>query len=513
LHIGNDSDVVLRLENIVKRFDTLVANDNVSFTLKKGEILGILGENGAGKTTLMNVVYGLWSPDSGEMYVYGKKVNFKSPRDAINEKIGMICQHYNLVPTLTVSENITLPALPRKKYSPFFDKFMAQKKSLDLAKKVGFNIKPDVRVEYITVGEQQKVEILKALYQGAEILILDEPTAILTNVESDELFNTLENMKENGSSILFITHKLREAMKCDRIIVLREGKLIIEKSIKDTTQEELRAEMFGENKMTSLFKKGNLSEDVVFEVKELSAKDYRGINVLKNISFKIHNGEIFGVAGVAGNGQSELAEIIAGVSKAYEGNIFLNSKDITSYSNKKRRSNKLGFIPEERYKNGILIDLPIYLNVILGREEEQQFSRNGLLKYNSIFNFTEKVISDYEVKTNDMKTSIRKLSGGNIQKLLVAREFAGNPDLIVANQPTRGLDLKTTDFVREKLYKIKELGKAVLLFSYDLDEIFLLSDRIGVLFEGNMVVVDADINKRKSIEMMMVSKEVNKNEQ
>ena len=503
-----NNDVVLNMVGITKCFDDLVANDNISFSLKKGEVLGILGENGAGKTTLMNVLYGLWQPDSGEIYVYGNKTHFKNPKDALDAKIGMVSQHYSLVPTTTVSENITLSELPRKKFTPFFDKKMAQKKSLDLAKSLDFHIELDTRVENLSVGEQQRVEILKALYQGAEILILDEPTAVLTSQEADELFNIIYKMTKDGKSIIFITHKLREAMKCDRIIVLRGGKLIFKKLIKETSKEELRNAMFGESEISPVCKTGSSKQQVIFEAKELSAKDYRGIDILKNISFKIHEGEIFGIAGIAGNGQAELAEVIAGVHRSHRGNIYLKSEDITRCSTKGRRERKIVHIPEERYRNGIFIDLPIYLNLILGREDKQPFCKNSLLKYNYIFDFSKEVISDYDVKTSGINMLVRHMSGGNMQKLLVAREFAANPDLIIASQPTRGLDIKTTDFVRNKLLEAREMGKAILLFSYDLDEIFLLSDRIGVMFEGEMAVIDVDNCERKTIELMMVSREV-----
>jgi simple sugar transport system ATP-binding protein len=500
-----DTDIVLSMRGMVKKFGNLVANDHINIELKKGEVLGILGENGAGKTTLMNVLYGLWQPDEGEIYIHGKRVHFKSPKDALNAKIGMVAQHYSLVPITTVAENITLSGIPTKRFTPLLDTKKAEKKSLELAKNLGFNIDTKAKVENLSVGEQQRVEILKALYQGAEILILDEPTAVLTTQEADELFNIVHKMADNGKSVILITHKLREAMKCDRIIVLRGGKLVFEKNVSQLTMEELRSAMFGETDVKQLCKTGVTKDEVVLDVKNLNTKDYRGIDIIKDVSFKIHSGEIFGVAGVAGNGQAELAEVIAGIRPISRGQIFLGTEEITHSTPKARREKKIAHIPEERYKNGVFIDLPIYLNLILGREDKQPFSRNGLLRYNQIFKFSKEVTESYDVKMSGINMLVRYMSGGNMQKLLLAREFAGEPELIIASQPTRGLDIKTTDFVRSKLLEASENGKSVLLISYDLDEIMLLADRIGVMFEGRMSIVDPKNCERKKVEEMMVS--------
>lgn len=500
-----NTDIVLSMKGMVKKFGDLIANDHIDLELKKGEVLGILGENGAGKTTLMNILYGLWRPDEGEIYIHGDKVQFKSPKEALNAKIGMVAQHYSLVPTVTVGENITLSEIPTKRFTPFLDTKTTKEKSMDLAKNLGFNIDAKAIVEDLSVGEQQRVEILKALYQGAEILILDEPTAVLTTQEADELFNIVHKMADSGKSVILITHKLREAMKCDRIIVLRNGKVVFTKNVSHLTKEELRSAMFGETNVKQLCKLGAVRDKVVLEVKNLSSKDYRGIDIIKDVSFKINSGEIFGVAGIAGNGQAELAEAIAGIRQISGGRIFLGTEEISHITPKARRERKIAHIPEERYKNGIFLDLPIYFNLILGREDKQPFSRNGLLNYGQIFKFSREVAGSYDVKMSGINMLVRYMSGGNMQKLLLAREFAGEPELIIASQPTRGLDIKTTDFVRSKLLEASENGKSVLLISYDLDEIMLLADTIGVMFEGRMTILDAKNCERGKVEEMMVS--------
>jgi len=497
---------ILKMENIVKRFDGLVANNRINLELKESEILCLLGENGAGKTTLMNVLYGLWQPEEGAIYVHGQKVKFRSPRDAIRNKIGMVSQNFSLVPTITVSENITLGDIPKNKFFPLLlDKKLATKKATELAESCNFNIDADIKVEDLSVGEQQRVEILKALYQGAGVLILDEPTAVLTSQESDELFKIMRSMTARGRSIIFITHKLREAMSCDRIVVLRAGKVVFERDTKSTSIEELTEAMFGKDTTSQVSKKITTKKSATtLEVKDLFAKDDRGLTTLKNISFNIFASEIFGVAGVAGNGQRELAETIAGLYRISEGTILLKGENITHYTPKLRRERGMVHIPEERHKNGVFVDLPIYLNLILGREDKLPFSKNALLNYSEIFSFSKRMGKDYEIKMSSINMLAGYLSGGNLQKLVLAREFAWQPDFIIAAQPTRGLDVKTTNFVRRRLLEERKKRKAVLLISYDLDEIFELSDRIGVMFEGEMTVVDVNEYKRRDIEKMMI---------
>jgi len=499
-------EIILKMEKISKRFGDLIANNSVNLELRQGEILCLLGENGAGKTTLMNVLYGLWQQDEGNIYLKGKKFDFKSPRDAIKNKIGMVSQHFSLISTLTVSENITFSEIPIRRFSPFLDFRKAKEKSIELAESCGFNINVNLKVEALSVGEQQRVEILKALYQGAEILILDEPTAVLTSQESDELFKIIRNMTSQNKSIIFITHKLREAMECDRIIALRAGKVVFEKAVKDTNISEITEAMFGTSSGEFSGERGKILKrgKPILKLVNVSANDERAITVLNNISFNVCEGEIFGIAGVAGNGQRELAEVIAGLYKITEGKILFKGRDITKYSPKLRRKMGIAHIPEERHKNGVMIDLPVYLNLILGMEDRKPFSTHTILNYPEIFKFSKIMEDDYEIKMRTIDMLVRYLSGGNMQKLVLAREFSSMPDLIIAAQPTRGLDVKTTNFVRQKLLDESSSGRAILLISYDLDEIFEISDRIGVMFEGRLIIVDKGKTERKEIERMMI---------
>ena len=498
-------DPALEMKNIVKRFDEVIANKHVNLKINSGEVLCILGENGAGKTTLMNILYGLWQPDEGIIYMGNEEVRFRSPKDAIRNKIGMVSQHFSLVSNLNVSDNITIGDIPTRRFSPFLDNRSSINKSKELAKSLNFNIDVNAKVEDLSVGEQQRVEILKVLYQGAKILILDEPTAVLTSQESDELFKIIHSMTEQGNSVIFITHKLREALLCDRVVVLKGGEVVFEKITGKTDIEELTEAMFGKGAISKIDKKSKtIKEKSILQVKNLSVRDFRGLEVLKNISFEIYAGEIFGVAGVAGNGQRELSESIAGLIDILNGEIILNGKDITNYSTKMRRENGMVHIPEERKKNGVMSELPIYLNLILGSEEKPLFSRRSILDYSKIFNFSKEIGKEYEIKMSDISMLPKYLSGGNIQKLVLAREFATDHSFIIAAQPTRGLDVKTTNFVRTRLLEEREEGIAILLISYDLDEIFGISDRIGVMFEGELKIVDLDKYKRRDIEKMMI---------
>lgn len=497
-------EAILQMKDIVKRFDGLCANDGISFELRKGEILCILGENGAGKTTLMNTLYGLWPPDGGSICLQGKRVHFKSPRDAIRHRIGMVAQHFSLVPTITVSENITLGNIPTKRFSPFIDRRAAIERSQELARSCNFHLEMHRKVEELSVGEQQRVEILKALYHGAEILILDEPTAVLTDQESEELFRILRSMTEKGRSIIFITHKMREAMSCDRVVVLRAGKVLFTGETGGTSAEELTRAMFGESTGVSLARRSASQErTAVLEVEQLCVRDERGLLLLKDVTFTVAAGEIFGVAGVAGNGQRELSEAVTGLCRCCSGRIRLNREDITNHPPKRRREKAIVHIPEERHRNGALLDLPVYLNLILGREDRRPFSRNALLEYPPIYEFSERMREEYGIKMASIRTLAGHLSGGNLQKLILARELASRHLLIVAAQPTRGLDVKTTHFVRRKLLEAREEGKAVLLISYDLDEIFSLADRIAVLFKGEMTVTSPEECGRREVEGLM----------
>jgi simple sugar transport system ATP-binding protein len=391
------------------------------------------------------------------------------------------------------------------KFFPFLDEKKAIERSKELAKSCGFNIDVSMKVEDLSVGEQQRVEILKALYQGAEVLILDEPTAVLTSQESDELFKIIRSMTDQGRSIIFITHKMKEAMSCDRILALRAGKAVLERATKETSIDELTEAMFGRSTTSAVRKEvPPRMTDPVLEIKNLFVKDERNLNAIKDVSLEVYGGEIFGVAGVAGNGQRELSEAITGLYRIFGGTILIKGENITGYTPKLRRERGMIHIPEERKKNGVLIDLPVYLNLILGREDKHPFSKNSLMNYANIFDFARQMEKDYQIKMSSISMLARHLSGGNLQKLVLAREFAYEHIIIIAAQPTRGLDVMTTNFVRRKLLEEREKGNAVLLISYDLDEIFELSDRIGVMFEGEMTIIDVEACERRDIENMMI---------
>jgi|TARA_B100000315_G_scaffold254063_2_gene294295 simple sugar transport system ATP-binding protein len=500
---------ILKMENIVKRFGELVANDNITLQVEEGEIHSLLGENGAGKTTLMNVLYGLWQPDEGALYIRGQKMKLRSPRDAINQKIGMVSQHFSLVLPLTVSENIVLGDIPAR--NVLIDEKETRRRVLALAESCGFHIEAQAKVEELSVGEQQRVEILKALYQGAEILILDEPTAVLTSQETEELFKILRSMTSQGKSVIFITHKLMEALLTDRITILRDGKIVSEQDAKGATHAGLVEAMFG-GKVTVREYKPIAAKDrsPVLEVKNLHVKDVRRLTRIKEISFNVLKGEIVGVAGVAGNGQKELIEAITGLRKVEEGSILFKGKEVTNYSPKARREMGMAHIPEERMKMGSFSDLAISENLILGREDKPPFiyrflsNRFPFLNFLPIRSFAEKQVKKYNVITRGIDALARHLSGGNLQKMVLAREFAWEPELIIAAQPVRGLDAKTVEFVNERLVEQRENGKATLLVSYDLDEVLRLSDRVGVMFEGKMTMFPHDKINRSEIERLMV---------
>lgn len=502
--------IILKTHQIVKKFGKLVANDHIDFEIKEGEIHALLGENGAGKTTLMNIFYGLLSPDEGEIYIQGQKVKFKSPKDAIKQKIGMVSQNFSLIPELTVSENIALENIPTKKFF-LLDRDLLQKRVLSLAESYGFDVDTEKRIKELSTGEQQRVEILKSLYHNIKILILDEPTAMLVSREVKELFKILRSMiTQEGRSVIFITHKLSEAMNCDRITVLRRGKAILTENTDNITKEELTKAMFGERMSfpisNSLIIRKNINTKKghpLLEVKNSCVMN-GGLNMLKDISFTIFPGEIFGIAGVAGNGQKELINVITGICKAVKGKIFLKGENITNYSPKLRRDKGIRYIPEDRLTEGTFDNLSLAENLILGREDKPPFAKSFLLDYSSIRSFSKKMILDYDVKASSIKMIAKNLSGGNLQKLILAREFSSDSDLIVAFQPTRGLDIRAYRFIHQKLLEQKRKRKGVLLVSYDLDEILELSDRIGVMYKGRMVVVSPEKINVNEIEKIMV---------
>lgn len=471
---------------IVKQFPGVLANDHVDLTVFKGEIHSIVGENGAGKTTLMNQLYGLLKPDSGEIRIFGEKVNFKGPRDAIAKGIGMVHQHFMLVNNLTVAENVVLGSETVK--GIIFDLKEAQKRVEQLSKSYGLQVDPVAKIEDLPVGMQQRVEIIKTLYRGAEILILDEPTAVLTPQETQELFSILRKLKEDGKTIIFISHKLNEVMDIsDRITVMRQGKVTGVLNKNETNVREIARLMVGREIVFTVQKPPARSSDVVLRVENLWVKDYRKLDVVKGVTFQVRKGEIYGIAGVAGNGQSELVEALTGLRKPEKGKVFLLNEDVTGKTVRELRERGMTHIPEDRHKYGLILQYPAYYNMILGRHYMPPFARGDFLDHKKIQEFTSQVFTQFDVRPNNIKMLGMNFSGGNQQKLVVAREMSAKPKLIVVSQPTRGLDVGATEFIHKALIELRDTGVAVLLISMELDEIMSLSDRVAVMYNGEIM--------------------------
>lgn len=505
-------NTVVEMRGITKKFPGTVANDNVNFDLKKGEVHVLLGENGAGKTTLMNVLYGLYEPEEGEIFVNGKKAKIKTPSDAINLGIGMVHQHFMLVNNFTVTQNIILGAEPKKGLS--INEEQASKKVEELAIKYGFNVKPNDLIEDISVGQQQKVEILKALYRDADILILDEPTAVLTPQEIEELGSIFKNLTAQGKSIILITHKLKEIMNMsDRVTVVRRGKCIDVVNTKDTNIDELAEMMVGRKVNLKVDKKEAKQGDVFVKIKDLKVLDHRKIEVIKNIDLEIKKGEILGIAGVDGNGQSELLEVLSGLRKSSSGQIWIGDKEITSLSASEISALNIGHVPEDRHKRGLVLKFSLVENSILGRQKEKVFRKGLLLDYKKIREHCKKLIKEFDVRTPSEDVFAGKLSGGNQQKLIVAREISKNPDFIIVAQPTRGLDVGAIEYIHRRLVEERDKGRAVLLVSSELDEIMNLSDRIAVMYDGKVMdVLDAKDATEMELGILMAGGSLNKEE-
>ena len=504
-------EIALEMKNITKRFPLVVANDKVNFTVYKGEIHALVGENGAGKSTLMSILYGLYQADSGEIFINGEKVNITNPNVAINLKIGMVHQHFMLVPPLTVTENIILGMEPIKN-NIFIDMEDATKRVEELSKSMGFKIDSKAKIEDISVGIQQRVEIIKVLYRGADILIMDEPTAVLTPQEVEELFGILNSLKKQGKTIIFITHKLNEVKAIsDRITVMRDGKVVGVKNTKDTNQEEIANMMVGRKVLLQVDKKEHKFGKTVLKVNKLNALNSKKLPALKEVSFEIREGEILGIAGVEGNGQTELVEVITGLRPALSGKIFLYDKEITDYSPRNIREQKIAHIPEDRRQRGIIADYTVSENLILGSHYLPPFNKGLSLNISEINSHADKLIEEYDIRPSDSYNLLKSLSGGNQQKVIVARELFGEPRLLVAAQPTRGLDVGSIEFVHSQILKERDKGKAILLISADLDEILSLSDRIAVIYEGEIVdVLDPKKTEEKEIGLLMTGSTTNK---
>jgi len=496
---------VIEMKDITVTFPSVVANDKINFSLQKGEIHGLLGENGAGKSVLMKTLYGMHRPDSGQIFVNGNEEKIDNPSTAINLGIGMVHQHFMLVPHLTVSENIVLGKEPTTNRI-----FLDTKKILrDLSvfcDKYNLDVDLGSTIYTLPVGMQQRVEILKALYRGADILILDEPTSVLTPQEAEELFKALEALKSQGKTIVFISHKLKEVLKiCDNITVLRKGKVIGTLKASETNQNELAKMMVGRKVRLSYNKEEKIANKIILRIENLEAINNLGISGLKGVNLNVKTSEILGIAGVQGNGQTELVEVITGLRKATEGRVILNSEDITGKSPKDRLKMGISHIPEDRQQRGLISDFSVMENLILGSQDLPPFSKDKIrINFTKVAHFAKKLICDFSIKTPNKDTQVRYLSGGTQQKVVVAREFSRKPKLIIADQPTRGLDVGATEYVHNKLIEMREQGSAIILLSADLDEIWKLSDRIAVIFEGKIVAIkDPKKTDKREIGLLM----------
>lgn len=485
---------VLQMNNIMKIYPNgVVAVEDVTFELEKGEIHALLGENGAGKSTLMKVLFGIESPEQGEIILNGTKADIKSPQEAIKKGIGMVHQHFMLVPSLTVAENIML-GVELKKNKLFIDEHKALEVSKEIAERYNFEIDVSERVEELPVGLKQKVEILKALYRGADILILDEPTAVLTPQETKELFVQLNKLKEKGHTIIFISHKLDEIKEiCDRATIMRNGKSMGTYFVKDISTSEMSRLMVGRDVVLTFDKKPCELKETLLKVRNLSVTGATGIKRIDNLSFDVKAGEIFGIAGVEGNGQGHLVEVLTGLSNKYQGEITIINQSAKEHTIRELRDAGMAHIPEDRMTFGCAEDMNIMDNVFSNQYYKPEYSSKILLKTKRMEKRTDELIDEYLIKCNSYKQSVGMLSGGNIQKVVVAREFSTDPKIIIANQPTRGIDVGAASFIRQRIIEFRDAGCAIILISADLNEVLELSDRLAVIYKGRFSGVFKDV--------------------
>ena len=481
-------DYAVEMHHVSKQFPLVIANDDVTFSVQKGEIHALVGENGAGKSTLMNILYGLFHADSGTITVKGKNVHFLGPGDAIAHGIGMVHQHFMLIPPLTVAENVVLGQEPSRK--GFVDTVKANKIVQALSDQYKLKVDPAAKVETLSVGIEQRIEIIKVLYRGAEIMILDEPTAVLTPQEVDELFEILRALKEQGKTIIFITHKLREVMAVsDTVTVMRRGKVVGTVATKNTTRQEIATMMVGRQVLFRVERTPAAPGEIVLEVKDLSALNNKNLPALRDISFSVREGEILGIAGVEGNGQTELAEVLTGLRKAQSGTVKLNGQVITNCSPRVIREHGTGHIPEDRQRRGLVLNFTVAQNMVLGIHYRPPFVRDlglDVINFGPIREKAQRLLQEFDIRPADQENLAGNLSGGNQQKVIVAREFDQNPKLLIAAQPTRGIDVGSIEFIHQRLLQARSKGKAVLLISADLEEILSISDRIAVMYEGQI---------------------------
>ena len=504
------ADYIVEMRHITKRFPGIVANKDVTIQIKKGEIYAILGENGAGKSTLMSMLFGMYEPDEGEIYIRGKKEIISSPRYATQLNIGMVHQHFKLVSNYTIAENIIMGIEPVKKalgIFPYVDIKGANEKIARLSRQYGLEVDPKKVISDINVSVQQRVEILKMLYREAEILIFDEPTALLTPQEIEFLLKIIKGLRDGGKTIILITHKLEEIKKvADRCAILRRGELIDVLDVQSTSTKEMASKMVGREVSFTLDKTPVKFRDVVLDVKDLTVTNEDKFQVVKNVSFSVHGGEIFAIAGVSGNGQVEIADAIAGLMKAHSGQILLNGKNITEYSIRKRTLEGIAYIPEDRQTYGLILDFTLEDNLALKNYFKEPFSRKGILNKKEFETYGEKLIQAYDVRSGQgNRTQVRSMSGGNQQKAIIAREIQQDTPLLIFVQPTRGLDIGAIENIHKQILAERDKGKAILLISLELDEIMNLADTIGVIYNGQIQkIADASTLTTKEVGQFMM---------
>ena len=508
----NYNKKVVEMKSITKKFGNFVDNDNINLTVHKGEVHALLGENGAGKSTLMNILYGLYKQTSGEIHINEKMVNMDNPNVAIENGIGMVHQHFMLVQPFTVAQNIVLGQEPMKGIAVDMKKAVENVK--EISKKYGLYVDPNAKIEDISVGMQQRVEILKALYRGAEILILDEPTAVLTPQEITELIQIIKNLTKEGKSVIIITHKLKEIKAvADHCTIIRRGKYIDTVEVEKTTEDELAAMMVGREVNFKVDKEKSKPGKTVLSINDLLVKDNRNVSVVDGLSLEVREGEILGIAGIDGNGQSELVEVLTGLRKAKNGSVKINNHELVNKTPREIFKKGIKNIPEDRHKRGLVLDFTVAENIILQNYKDARFSKNGILNKQAMNDYAEGIIERFDVRPTDHTVKSRSLSGGNQQKVIIGREVdnievsrknTGEAQLLIATQPTRGLDVGAIEFVHKALIKQRNEGNAVLLVSLELDEVMNVSDRIAVIYEGKIVgIVEAQDADENTLGLMM----------
>lgn len=507
----SEPTIVLEAKGITKRFPGVLANDHVDFDLRQGEIHALLGENGAGKSTLMNILYGLYKPEAGEVRVSGNLLDLHSTKDAIKHGIGMVHQHFMLVPVFTVTENIMLGAetfhRAQESESPLtrLDQREVAQKIRELSKQYGLEINPDAVVGDLPVGIQQRVEIVKALYRKANVLILDEPTAVLTPQEAEDLFSIMHELTAKGVSIIFITHKLKEVLAvADRITVMRAGRVVGSATPSESDEHSLAAMMVGRDVILTVDKAPAQPGEGVLVVEGLTVRDQRGLEAVKNVSFNVRVGEVLGIAGVQGNGQTELAEALTGLRACHGGRINLDGRELTNRPPRVLTESGLAHIPEDRQRHGLVLSYTVADNTVLCDYYKMPFSRHGVMQESAVEQHAQKLIKEFDVRTPSAYVAAGKLSGGNQQKVIVARELSRPVKLVVANQPTRGLDVGSIEYIHKEIIAMRDRGVGVLLISAELDEIMALSDRIAVMYRGQIVTtVEANTVTREQLGLWM----------